>query len=123
MASQMLNDATIASGSVSLHRESASAPTMALRGTIFKSLLFLLVAIAFDTRLAGTAPSIGSPLWTRGSRPGRQRRWSGIRRSTARDTCLALRGAPSPRNAASEPLTSGLVAGTSDRLPQHSARG
>jgi hypothetical protein len=42
MASQMLNDATIASGSVSLHRESASAPTMALRGTIFKSLLFLL---------------------------------------------------------------------------------
>src|SRR5215212_2371477 len=119
----MLNDATFAPGSLALQRESASTPTMSLRGTIVKSLLLLLVAIVFDTRLAGTAPSIGSPLWTRGSRLGRQRRWSGIRRSTARDTCLALRGAPSPRGAASEPLTAGLVAGTSDRLPRHSARG
>ena len=34
-------------GSVALHRESTSAPTMTLRGTIFKSLLLLLVAIVF----------------------------------------------------------------------------
>ena len=43
----MLNDATFAPGSVALQRESASTPTMALRGTIVKSLLLLLVAIVF----------------------------------------------------------------------------
>ena len=43
----MLNDATFAPGSVTLRRESAAAPTMTLRGTIFKSLLLLLVAIVF----------------------------------------------------------------------------
>ena len=47
VASQMLNDATFAPGSATLHRESASTPTMTLRGTIFKSLLLLLVAIVF----------------------------------------------------------------------------
>ena len=47
MASQMLNDATFAPGSVALQRESASTPTMSLRGTIVKSLLLLLVAIVF----------------------------------------------------------------------------
>ena len=47
MASQMLNDATFAPGSATVQRESASAATMSLRGTIFKSLLLLLVAIVF----------------------------------------------------------------------------
>src|SRR5215217_1777068 len=43
----MLNNATFAPGSVTLRRKSAAAPTMTLRGTIFKSLLLLLVAIVF----------------------------------------------------------------------------
>lgn len=47
VASQMLNDATFAPSSATLQRESASASTMTLRGTIFKSLFLLLVAIAF----------------------------------------------------------------------------
>ena len=47
MASQMLNDATFAPGSVALHRDAATAPTMSLRGTILKSLLLLLVACVF----------------------------------------------------------------------------
>jgi uncharacterized YccA/Bax inhibitor family protein len=49
MASQMLNDATFAPGSVALQRESAGAPSMSLQGTIVKSLLLLLVAIFFGT--------------------------------------------------------------------------
>jgi hypothetical protein len=47
----MLNDATFALGSVALHRESTSASTMTLRGTIFKSLLLLLVAIVFGATI------------------------------------------------------------------------
>jgi uncharacterized YccA/Bax inhibitor family protein len=47
MASQMLNEATFAPGSVVLDRASASAPVMSLNGTIAKSLLLLLVAVVF----------------------------------------------------------------------------
>lgn len=47
MASQMLSETTFAPGSPALERESASAPTMTLRGTIVKSLLLLLVAFVF----------------------------------------------------------------------------
>jgi hypothetical protein len=50
VASQMLNDATFAPGSVALHRESTSASTMTMSGTIFKSLL-LFVAIVFGATI------------------------------------------------------------------------
>ena len=60
MASQMLNDATFAPGSLTLRRESSATPTMTLRGTIFKSLLLLLVAIVFGA-FGWNGRSTGSP--------------------------------------------------------------
>jgi uncharacterized YccA/Bax inhibitor family protein len=43
----MLNEATFAPGNDVMQRQSASAPTMTLRGTIVKSLILLLVAVVF----------------------------------------------------------------------------
>jgi uncharacterized YccA/Bax inhibitor family protein len=47
MASQMLNEATFASGAPALERPAAGAAAMSLRGTIVKSLILLLVALVF----------------------------------------------------------------------------
>jgi len=46
MSSQMLNDQTFAPGSVAVAREATAAGTMSLRGTIFKSIGLLIVAMA-----------------------------------------------------------------------------